>query len=96
MCARSRVRSHVACMCVRVRVAAGGCQRWNFDALPPLRDLVGYYLPPFQAAVQVARVQSIMCAYNAVNGMPACGNDVFNNALLRGEWGWQGYIVRCV
>ena len=39
----------------------GGCQRWNFDASPPLSDFVDYYMPPFKAAVQRAKVSSIMC-----------------------------------
>lgn len=37
---------------------AGGCQRWNFDASPPLSDFVDYYMPPFRSAVQRAKVAS--------------------------------------
>lgn len=38
----------------------GGCQRWNFDASPPLSDFVDYYMPPFKDAVQRAEVSAIM------------------------------------
>ena len=44
---------------------AGGCQRWNFGASPPLSDFVDYYMPPFKSAVQRANVAAIMCSYNA-------------------------------
>ena len=37
---------------------------------------------------------SIMCSYNAVNGVPSCANDLFNNKVVRDEWGFEGYIVR--
>ena len=42
----------------------GGCQRWNFDASPPQRDIDAYYLPPFTAAVR-AGVRSVMCVARA-------------------------------
>ena len=29
----------------------------------------------------------------AVNGIPTCASDVFNNQLLRDNWGWEGFIV---
>lgn len=34
-----------------------------------------------------------MCSYNAVNGIPSCANAKFQNDIVRGEWGWDGYIV---
>ena len=30
---------------------------------------------------------------NAVNGVPSCANGLFNNEILRGEWGFDGFIV---
>jgi len=69
----------------------GGCQRWNFDALPPARDLDGYYLPPFLAAA-AANVSAFMCAYSGVNRQPACASDLIASAL-RGAAAWSGMIV---
>ena len=69
----------------------GGCQRWNFDASPPQRDVAAYYLPPFTAAVS-AGVRSAMCAYSGWLGAPACGSGVLNEEL-RGKLGWDGHVV---
>jgi hypothetical protein len=49
----------------------GGCQRWNFDASPPQRDIDAYYVPPFTAAVR-AGVRSIMCVGEAPSPPPFC------------------------
>ena len=34
-----------------------------------------------------------MCAYNAINGQPACANQYLLEDQLRGKWGFQGYVV---
>ena len=68
-----------------------GCQRWNYDAFPPSRDLQNYYLTPFQAAVNTG-VRSIMCAYNAFYGAPSCGSTLINTEL-RGVLEWDGHVV---
>ena len=47
----------------------------------------------FKTCVQVAKVKSIMCSYNAVNGVPSCANGRLQNDIVRGEWGWDGFIV---
>ena len=69
------------------------CGRQNFNALVSDRDQVEYYWPAFRAAVQGGDVASIMCAYNAANGIPSCGNEMSMNEVLRNEWGFDGYIV---
>jgi beta-glucosidase-like glycosyl hydrolase len=69
-----------------------GCQRWNFDARPPARDLTGYYLPPFIAAA-TAGVRSMMCAYSGVNGQPACASDLIDSTLREGATPFDGHIV---
>ena len=51
------------------------------------------YFPAFEACVREGRVASIMCSYNAVNGVPSCANDLFQNQVLRDQWGFQGFIV---
>src|ERR1700674_1077505 len=34
-----------------------------------------------------------MCAYNAINGEPACANQYLMQDQLRGKWDFQGYVV---
>ena len=36
---------------------------------------------------------SIMCSYNEVNGVPSCANDLFQNNVVRNQWGFEGFIV---
>ncbi|GHU26163.1 hypothetical protein AGMMS50256_02730 [Betaproteobacteria bacterium] len=50
------------------------------------------YLIPYEMAVKDAKVGSIMCAYNYLNGVQACENDAMQNKVLRDDWGWTGYI----
>jgi beta-glucosidase len=54
-----------------------------------LRDV---YLPPFQAAVQ-AGVGSLMSGFLDLNGIPATANRRLLTEVLRGEWGFQGFVV---
>ena len=51
------------------------------------------YLPAFRAAVTEGHAASIMCAYNAINGQPACANEFLLQDTLRGWWNFQGYVV---
>jgi len=50
------------------------------------------YVAPFVDAVN-AGVSSIMCSYNLINGVYACGNGDVQNKILRGELGFQGFIT---
>jgi beta-glucosidase len=56
-------------------------------------DLEDTYLPAFRAAIVEGRAGSIMCAYNRVNGQPACANDTLLKERLRGAWQFNGYVV---
>lgn len=56
-------------------------------------DLEDTYLPAFRAAVVEAKAGSIMCAYNRVDGQPACASDELLKEHLRGAWGFNGYVV---
>ncbi|HXW57506.1 MAG TPA: glycoside hydrolase family 3 C-terminal domain-containing protein [Candidatus Cybelea sp.] len=51
------------------------------------------YLPAFRAAVVEGHAGSVMCAYNAINGEPACANRFLLEHTLRGAWQFQGYVV---
>jgi beta-glucosidase len=66
--------------------------RHSFDVWPSKRDLAETYFPHFEKVVKEAHVYSVMCAYNAVNGAPCCGNK-FLEDILRNKWGFKGYIV---
>ena len=67
--------------------------RHKFDVHPSERDLNETYLPAFRASVVEGKVDSIMCAYNSVDGVPACANASLLQKILKDEWGFQGYIV---
>ncbi|GAA4777946.1 glycoside hydrolase family 3 C-terminal domain-containing protein [Stakelama sediminis] len=56
-------------------------------------DIEDTYLPAFRALVKTGKVQSLMCAYNAVNGQPACANDFLLHDVLKQRWGFNGYVV---
>jgi beta-glucosidase len=56
-------------------------------------DQVDTYEPAFRAAVVEGKAGSVMCAYNAINGEPACANQYLLDDQLRGKWGFQGYVV---
>jgi beta-glucosidase len=56
-------------------------------------DLEDTYLPAFRAAIVEARAGSIMCAYNRIDGQPACASDNLLKDHLRGAWGFTGYVV---
>src|SRR4051812_32922480 len=68
-------------------------QRHTFDAHPPERDLEETYLPAFRATVVEGRAGSVMCAYNRLNGEPLCASPRMLKEVLRGEWGFGGYVV---
>ncbi|HEY0587581.1 MAG TPA: glycoside hydrolase family 3 C-terminal domain-containing protein [Pseudoduganella sp.] len=67
--------------------------RHREDVHPARRDLVETYLPAFHATVTQGKALSVMCAYNAVDGVPACANSSLLKDYLRGAWKFQGHIV---
>jgi len=68
-------------------------ERHRFNAAAVERDLRETYLPAFRATVTEARAVSVMCAYNRTNGEPCCANTHLLGDILRGEWGFKGYVV---
>jgi beta-glucosidase len=64
---------------------------FNVDVSP--HDLEDTYLPAFRAAVTEAHAQSVMCAYNAVDGAPACASVMLLRDHLRNAWHFDGYVV---
>jgi len=67
--------------------------RHEFDAVVSQRDFRDTYLPAFKKTVEQGKVGSVMCAYNRYLGEPCCGSIPLQEELLRGELGFQGYIV---
>ena len=67
--------------------------RHKEDVYPTPRDLEDTYLPAFRATVTEGGVQSIMCVYNAVYGIPGCASELLQEDYLRESWGFPGYIV---
>jgi beta-glucosidase len=67
--------------------------RHTYDARVSESDLRETYLPAFRDLVVNGKAESVMCAYNAFRGQPACGNDELLGKVLRKEWGFAGYVV---
>ncbi len=53
--------------------------------------LYNLYLPPYKAAVD-AGVGTAMCSFNAINGVPGCANQETETDILRGQWGFDGFV----
>ena len=54
--------------------------------------LLQVYLPPFRAAVE-AGVGTFMNAFNEINGIPATAHKPLLRDILKGEWGFKGFVV---
>jgi beta-glucosidase len=67
--------------------------RHSFDARVEDADLRASYLPHFDAAIREGGAYSVMCAYNRVDGEPACASPRLLADILRKEWGFPGYVV---
>lgn len=67
--------------------------RHHFDARVSDQDLYDTYLYAFKECVKEGKVESVMGAYNRVNGVPACGNKRLLKDILREEWGFEGHVV---
>jgi beta-glucosidase len=63
----------------------------NVDATK--HDMEDTYLPAFRATVTEGKAGSVMCAYNRVNGEPACANAFLLEDKLRAAWKFDGYVV---
>jgi beta-glucosidase len=50
------------------------------------------YLRPYKAAVD-AGVATFMSSFNTINGVPASGSKWLQTDILRGEWGFDGFVV---
>jgi len=67
--------------------------RHTIDVQVSKHDMEDTYLPAFRDAVTEGKAESVMCAYNRVNGEPACANTFLLQDQLRGAWKFNGYVV---
>jgi beta-glucosidase len=56
-----------------------------------IQRLWNLYLPPFKAALD-AGADTVMCSFNALNGVPGCGNSYLMNDILKGQWDFDGFV----
>lgn len=68
-------------------------ERHVFDAVVSQKDLHETYLYAFEKLVKEAKVESIMGAYNRVNGEPCCASETLIGRILRGIWGFKGHFL---
>ncbi len=67
--------------------------RHTFNVAVSPHDLEDTYLPAFRQLVIDAHSASVMCAYNSIDGDPACANNNLLTRRLRQDWGFKGYVV---
>lgn len=67
--------------------------RHEFDAIYTPKDLRETYLPAFKALVTEGHVETVMCAYNRINGDACCSSNFLIDDVLRKEWGFKGHVV---
>ncbi|XP_046332069.2 probable beta-D-xylosidase 2 [Haliotis rufescens] len=85
-----------ASACKHFDVSAGPedwpVSRHDFDAKVSERDWRSYFLPPFRKCAEAGSF-GLHCAYNLINGVPACANKKLLTDILRGEWNFTGYVA---
>src|SRR5947209_11637063 len=57
------------------------------------RTLHEIYLSQFETAVHEAHPATVMCSYNKLDGTYACENGHLLRTILRGQWGFKGYVL---
>ena len=68
-------------------------RRMSSNSIVDERTLREIYYPAFESAVKDGKAWTVMCSYNQVNGEFASQNRALLTDLLRGEWGFDGYVV---
>jgi beta-glucosidase len=67
--------------------------RTSLSATVSERMLMEYFLPHFKAGIMEAHATSVMSSYNAINGTPNAENKLLLTDILRGRWGFDGFVV---
>ncbi|MFA6961229.1 MAG: glycoside hydrolase family 3 N-terminal domain-containing protein [Opitutaceae bacterium] len=71
--------------------AATGGRDYNTTDITPF-TLRNAHLPAFEAGIQAGAL-TVMSAFNAIDGIPAVANRELLTNVLRGEWGFTGFVV---
>ena len=66
--------------------------RYNLDVQMEARPMREIYMPAFESLVKNASVGAVMCGFNYINGVQACSNHFLITDVLKGEWGFKGYV----
>ncbi len=94
-----------AAMCVGVKESNVSCtikhmmannQEWHrhdCDSVMSERAAREIYLRPFEIAIKHGGADAIMTSYNLINGIHAASNYDLNTTILRGEWGYEGFVM---
>ena len=69
------------------------CRRMTCSSEVDERTLREIYLASFEGMVKNAKPWTIMCSYNRINGTFASENKRYLTDILRGEWGFDGFVV---
>ncbi len=67
--------------------------RHSVNVTASAHDMADTYLPAFRSLIVEGQADSVMCAYNSLNGQPACANTFLLQDRLRRDWNFQGYVV---
>lgn len=67
--------------------------RQHLSAEVDERSLFEYWLPQWRAAIEEGHAQSVMSSYNAINGTPDAVNHYLLTDILRGKWGFDGFVT---
>lgn len=67
--------------------------RYYFNAVVNTRNAWESYFPIFDACVNQGNARSVMCSYNALNGVPTCADTNLMNGVLKGQWNFSGFVV---
>lgn len=67
--------------------------RKNYSANVDARNMWETYMPAFEACVAEAKGSHVMCSYNSINGVPTCADPKLLNDILRGRFGFEGFVV---
>lgn len=67
--------------------------RFMGDSVCDERAMREIYLKAFEIAVKTAKPETVMCAYNSINGAYCCQNKWLLSGVLRKEWGFDGLVM---
>lgn len=67
--------------------------RQHLSAIVDERNLFDFWFPHWKAAFVEGKAQSVMSSYNAINGVPSAVNRWLLTDVLRGQWGFDGFVT---